>query len=137
MDLDHNGSAPYGGTADAGMQCTTECTAEAESVQCAKRVAEMIDERSAVVGVIGLGYVGLPLAHTLHSAGFSVIDFDTDDVKIEKLHNGISYIQHISCDVATIHYMYKYRHNGRTLIALMPFDFTHQTCCYKHKRDVM
>lgn len=61
---------------------------------------QRLTERKAVIGVIGLGYVGLPLAHTLHSSGFSVIGFDNDTGKIDKLGAGISYIQHIKPHVA-------------------------------------
>lgn len=61
---------------------------------------QSLNERRAVVGVIGLGYVGLPLAHTLHSSNLAVIGFDTDTDKIEKLKNGISYIQHIKPSIA-------------------------------------
>lgn len=59
-----------------------------------------LESRNATVGVIGLGYVGLPLVHTLHKSGFSVIGYDTDSSKIKKLSAGISYIQHIAPAVA-------------------------------------
>lgn len=52
-------------------------------------------DRSATVGVIGLGYVGLPLVATLSDVGFKVIGFDVDGGKVEKLHAGRTYIQHI------------------------------------------
>jgi UDP-N-acetyl-D-glucosamine dehydrogenase len=48
--------------------------------------------RSATVGVIGLGYVGLPLAAAAARAGFATIGFDIDPAKIEALENGQSYI---------------------------------------------
>jgi UDP-N-acetyl-D-mannosaminuronate dehydrogenase len=54
-----------------------------------------IEARSAVVGVIGLGYVGLPLALVFEEAGFRVIGFDVDAKKPEALHRGESYIRHI------------------------------------------
>jgi UDP-N-acetyl-D-glucosamine dehydrogenase len=50
---------------------------------------------SAVVGVIGLGYVGLPLLHAFHAAGFPVIGFDVDPRKIEALHRGENYLKHL------------------------------------------
>lgn len=59
-----------------------------------------IESKSATIGVIGLGYVGLPLAHTLHSSGFYVVGFDTDDAKVSQLIAGQSYIHHIKTDVA-------------------------------------
>jgi UDP-N-acetyl-D-glucosamine dehydrogenase len=49
----------------------------------------------ARVGIIGLGYVGLPLARTFAAAGFPVLGFDIDPGKIEKLHQGESYLRHI------------------------------------------
>jgi len=50
------------------------------------------------VGIIGCGYVGLPLALRFCEAGHRVIGFDTDAVKVEKLNAGQSYIQHIPAD---------------------------------------
>jgi len=47
------------------------------------------------VGIIGCGYVGLPLALRFAEAGHKVTGFDTDPVKIEMLNSGRSYIQHI------------------------------------------
>jgi UDP-N-acetyl-D-glucosamine dehydrogenase len=52
--------------------------------------------RTARVGVIGLGYVGLPLVRALGSAGFTTIGFDIDPAKVEALNAGRSYIRHIS-----------------------------------------
>jgi len=54
-----------------------------------------IDKREAVVGIIGLGYVGLPLAIHFGQEGFKVIGFDVDVRKIDMLHRGESYIKHI------------------------------------------
>jgi UDP-N-acetyl-D-glucosamine dehydrogenase len=54
-----------------------------------------IQDRSAVVGVIGLGYVGLPLILAFEKAGFRVNGFDVDEKKIESLSAGRSYIKHI------------------------------------------
>src|SRR5512141_1113039 len=54
-----------------------------------------IEDRSAVVGVIGQGYVGLPLALVFCEAGFPVIGFDLDPVKVDALTRGESYIRHI------------------------------------------
>ena len=54
-----------------------------------------IADRSARVGVIGLGYVGLPLALLFEETGFPVIGFDVDPAKVEALHRGESYIRHI------------------------------------------
>jgi UDP-N-acetyl-D-glucosamine dehydrogenase len=54
-----------------------------------------IQEKSAMVGVIGLGYVGLPLVLRFTEMGFHVLGFDTDGRKIDLLNRGESYIKHI------------------------------------------
>jgi len=59
---------------------------------------QKLARREAVVGVIGLGYVGLPLAATIAEAGFATIGFDTDPAKIEALAKAESYIRHVSAD---------------------------------------
>ena len=56
---------------------------------------EKIDNRKALVGVVGLGYVGLPLVLRFLEAGFSVLGLDTDGNKVDLLNRGISYIKHI------------------------------------------
>jgi len=56
---------------------------------------DKIKRREAVIGVIGLGYVGLPLVIEFGRAGFRVVGFDTDDGKVEELNAGRSYIKHI------------------------------------------
>ncbi|UCD33917.1 MAG: nucleotide sugar dehydrogenase [Desulfobacterales bacterium] len=55
----------------------------------------MITDKTAVVGIIGLGYVGLPLAIHFGRHGFRVIGFDVDARKIDKILHGESYIKHI------------------------------------------
>lgn len=59
---------------------------------------EKISSREAVVGVIGLGYVGLPLALVFEEAGFQVLGFDTDSAKPGALNRGESYIRHIGSE---------------------------------------
>ena len=56
---------------------------------------QKIKERTASVGVIGLGYVGLPLVQEFSKAGFKVIGLDIDQKKVDSLNNGESYIRHI------------------------------------------
>ena len=63
-----------------------------------ERLARRLQERTARVAVVGLGYVGLPLAETFAWGGFPVIGFDIDATKVEKLRNGESYIGHICSD---------------------------------------
>ncbi|MGN6727718.1 MAG: nucleotide sugar dehydrogenase [Tepidisphaeraceae bacterium] len=58
-----------------------------------------IEETSAVVGVIGLGYVGLPLMAAFHKAGFKVIGFDVDPEKIALLHKGENYLKHLGANL--------------------------------------
>jgi UDP-N-acetyl-D-glucosamine dehydrogenase len=56
---------------------------------------QLIADHTATVGVIGLGYVGLPLIDAYVSAGFRVLGFDIDQEKADKLNRGQSYIAHI------------------------------------------
>ena len=56
---------------------------------------DKIASRQAVVGIIGQGYVGLPLALVFSEAGFPVVGFDSDQKKIDALGRGESYIKHI------------------------------------------
>ena len=60
-----------------------------------------ISEGSAVVGIYGLGYVGLPLALRFTEAGIKVIGFDIDDGKIQTLNTGRSYIERLGNDLIT------------------------------------
>lgn len=54
-----------------------------------------IREKKALIGVVGLGYVGLPLCREFSSQSCRTLGFDTDPGKIEKLKNGKTYIDHI------------------------------------------
>ena len=56
-------------------------------------------DRSATVAIVGLGYVGLPLAKAFLNAGFKVLGVDIDPQKIAALHAGKMYIKHLSADV--------------------------------------
>lgn len=51
--------------------------------------------KNAVIGVIGLGYVGLPLSLAYAENGFQTVGFDIDDKKISFINNGLTYIKHI------------------------------------------
>src|SRR5262245_30658363 len=57
-----------------------------------------IQTRKARIGVIGLGYVGLPLVLRFGEEHFSVIGYDVDNVKVRKLNAGESYIRHIPAE---------------------------------------
>ncbi len=63
--------------------------------ELASRLQGAIEARTARVGVIGLGYVGLPLLLEFHRGGFPVIGFDIDGQKVNALRAGTSYIAHI------------------------------------------
>jgi UDP-N-acetyl-D-glucosamine dehydrogenase len=60
---------------------------------------EKIQSKQARVGVIGLGYVGLPLVIEFCRAGFKVTGFDLDEKKVEMLRKGESYIRHIDSSI--------------------------------------
>ena len=57
-----------------------------------------IKNKQITVGIIGLGYVGLPLVIRFIEEGINVIGFDIDQRKVENLHQGKSYIRHITSD---------------------------------------
>lgn len=61
-------------------------------------LAEVIESREAVVGIIGQGYVGLPLSLLFSEGGFSVVAFDIDPAKVAALNAGNSYISHIGSE---------------------------------------
>lgn len=69
-----------------------------DKVEIRLKLLEMIQERTARIGIIGLGYVGLPLAIHFGQKGFNVIGFDLDARKIDKILHGESYIKHIPAD---------------------------------------
>lgn len=64
----------------------------------ASRLESRLRSRRAAVGVIGLGYVGLPLVRLFATKGFRVLGFDIDAVKVEKLRRGESYIRSVSAE---------------------------------------
>lgn len=57
-----------------------------------KKFIQKLESKKTRIGVIGLGYVGLPLAVAFGKAGFSVTGIDVDEKKIQKLHKGESYV---------------------------------------------
>lgn len=57
---------------------------------------QKIAEKSAYIGIVGMGYVGLPLMLRFVEVGYRVVGLDVDDAKVDVLNAGESYIQHIS-----------------------------------------
>jgi UDP-N-acetyl-D-glucosamine dehydrogenase len=55
-------------------------------------------DKSAVIGIFGLGYVGLPLALRYAEVGYTVLGFDIDPMKVMALNSGKSYIEHIAAE---------------------------------------
>jgi UDP-N-acetyl-D-glucosamine dehydrogenase len=72
--------------------------AQASEENLMQQLAELIEKKTAKVGVIGLGYVGLPLIQAFVKANYRTMGFDIDAHKIELLQQGRSYIRHFSSD---------------------------------------
>jgi UDP-N-acetyl-D-glucosamine dehydrogenase len=66
-------------------------------------LAEKIKNKTAKTGVIGLGYVGLPLAVEFARAGFDVLGFDVTQSKVDSLNQGVSYIQDVPTEIVASH----------------------------------
>ena len=60
-----------------------------------KKLVEKIESKKALIGVVGLGYVGLPLVREFIGGGMKVLGFDVDPKKVKALTAGRSYIEHI------------------------------------------
>ena len=63
-----------------------------------ERIISRITDRTAVISVVGLGYVGLPLAVTFAGAGFKVYGVDTDRSRVDSVNSGRSHIQDVPSD---------------------------------------
>jgi UDP-N-acetyl-D-glucosamine dehydrogenase len=57
---------------------------------------DKLDRKTATIGIVGLGYVGLPLMLRYCEVGYKVVGFDIDQTKVDALQAGKSYIEHIS-----------------------------------------
>jgi len=68
-----------------------------------EKIIASIQDKQARVGIIGLGYVGLPLMIEFAKAGFPVAGFDVDNIKTEQLDCGKSYIRHIGSHIIREH----------------------------------
>ncbi|MBN3563572.1 nucleotide sugar dehydrogenase [Aliamphritea spongicola] len=65
-------------------------------MSCHQALVAKLKNQSAVIGVVGLGYVGLPLMLRYCSIGYKVLGIDIDESKVSALNEGCSYIEHIS-----------------------------------------
>ena len=69
----------------------------------ARELIQRFENRQARVGILGLGYVGLPLAVALAKAGLHVTGIDLDTAKVDSLSRGESYIEDVpSADIAAL-----------------------------------
>lgn len=59
---------------------------------------EKLHSRQALIGIVGLGYVGLPLSLTYAEVGYQVLGLDIDQVKADAINQGKSYIEHIDAE---------------------------------------
>lgn len=76
-----------------------EVTEKKRATGLKDELIERIQTRKARIGVIGLGYVGLPLLWTFHEANFPVTGFDIDPDKIDDIEKGEPYIKHLGYDM--------------------------------------
>ena len=65
----------------------------------ARRLEAVLRKRTALVAVVGLGYVGLPLVRALHDAGYRVLGYDVDREKVAMLERGECYLRHLGPDL--------------------------------------
>src|SRR4051794_26829073 len=95
QDRSRTGMAPFNDP-DAPHRSDAETAAEASQAEAHfTALLQKINSGQALVGIIGLGYVGLPLARAFTDKGIGVLGFDVDPTKVIKLQRGESYIGHI------------------------------------------
>lgn len=63
-----------------------------------QKLIEKLKSKKSTIGILGMGYVGLPLMLRYSSIGYDVVGFDIDDAKVQKINNHESYIEHIKSD---------------------------------------
>src|SRR3954447_3058076 len=74
-------------------------TSEQQQSSAANQLKERILQKKARVGVLGLGYVGLPLAVEFAHAGFEVVGIDVQQSKIDQFNSGHSYVKDVKDEV--------------------------------------
>jgi len=87
------------------LRSSTEWAESLQQLDCSVVRDELIRKfasRTAVIGIVGLGYVGLPLLLRFAEAGFPVIGFDIDQTKVLALSCGESYIRHIPSEAIRV-----------------------------------
>ncbi len=67
-----------------------------ENIEQLARLKQKIAAREVVVGVMGMGYVGLPLSVEMGAAGYHVIGFEVNEAKVDALNRGVSYVGDVS-----------------------------------------
>ncbi|WP_332689130.1 nucleotide sugar dehydrogenase [Bosea sp. (in: a-proteobacteria)] len=80
----------------AGLAAIPGCNVTSQTAQ---RFIERVNDRSIVIGIVGLGYVGIPLALAALRQGIKVIGFDIDQQRVDQLNAGKSAIKHIPMDL--------------------------------------
>jgi UDP-N-acetyl-D-glucosamine dehydrogenase len=80
---------------DTGLETIARDWPDATATAWVSSIVESFKTHTATIGIIGLGYVGLPLACTVAKKGFSVLGFDIDATKVVQINDGQSYITHI------------------------------------------
>jgi len=83
-------------TVESQTETTVAHKREPRQTVACNDLLKALRQKTAKVGVIGLGYVGLPLANLFHQKGFQVFGFDIDQRKVDALNAGRSYIGHIA-----------------------------------------
>src|SRR5690606_24885454 len=67
-----------------------------------EQLIEKINRKEYTIGIVGLGYVGLPLLWTFHEKGMPVLGFDIDPEKIECIRTGKPYIKHLGDEMMQV-----------------------------------
>ena len=80
---------------DTGLEAISRDRSDGKHAAWVSSIVANFKTHSAKIGIIGLGYVGLPLACTVARKGYPVLGFDIDTAKVDQINEGKSYIAHI------------------------------------------